>query len=378
MPGGGAAFAHQLAAENPVVISQPDGYGSSGGGCDGTIVNSTVTIVTPSGDPTGGTQSSAPAIVGASVPVDLATDGQGNLALVSAGAETVFFTTAATVDPTQSVSPGCVSVTGIPMTWNSGGNQESGQPVAVDFYAGNNVWVAQIREPATIALVDQNGIRQTIDLGGDSRADTGHYLFHHNASDKSALACASCHPEGHEDNHVWVFDTLGKRRTQTVSGHVLETAPLHWNGDMTDLSMIMHEVFVNRMGGSPQGPRHVEAFGEWINTIAAFPAAPTGSDAQIAHGKELFQSADTGCTKCHNGAHLTDNNNHDIGTGRDFQVPTLIGVSARAPFMHDGCAKTLKERFTNDATCTGGDLHGKTSQMSDADIDDMVAYLETL
>jgi cytochrome c553 len=369
MPGGGAAFAHQLAADGTVTISEPGGYGDSGGGCDGTIVNSTVTIVTPSGDPTGGTQASGPAIVGASVPVDLATDGQGNLAIVSAGSETVFFTTAATVDPLQSFSPGCVSVGGVPVP---------GQAVAVDFYAANNVWIAQTREPATIAVMNANGISQTIELGGESRADTGHYLFHHNASDKTALACASCHPEGHEDNHVWVFDTLGKRRTQTVSGHVLETAPLHWNGDMDDLGMIMHEVFVNRMGGSPQGPRHVEAFGSWLNTIPAMPASTTATDTQISHGKELFARADVGCAGCHSGSHFTNNQNQDVGTGRDFQVPTLVGVSSRAPFMHDGCAKTLKERFTNDASCTGGDKHGKISGLSASDLDDLVAYLETL
>ena len=55
----------------------------------------------------------------------------------------------------------------------------------------------------------------------------------------------------------------------------------------------------------------------------------------------------------------------------------LVGIASRAPFMHDGCAKTLKERFTNTA-CGGGDQHGKTSQLSDAQLDDLVAYLESL
>jgi hypothetical protein len=47
--------------------------------------------------------------------------------------------------------------------------------------------------------------------------------------------------------------------------------------------------------------------------------------------------------------------------------------------MHDGCAKTLKDRFdkSKDA-CTGGVKHGDTSALSDGDIDDLVGYLETL
>jgi mono/diheme cytochrome c family protein len=373
LPSGYVAMAHQISADRPVVISQPDGYGDTGGGegsgCDGSIVNSTVTVVTPNGDPTGGTQIAAPTIVGATLPVDLAADANGNIAIVAAGSEKVFFTSSVQIDPTQSG--------GFPCT-NAPGTEVPGQPVAVQSFKGR--WVVQTREPATLAFIDQNGVADTIELGGDSVADTGHYIFHHDAAQKSHLACASCHPEGHEDNHVWHFDTLGARRTQTVSGHVLETAPLHWNGDMEDLGHIMHEVFVNRMGGdrAETGPRHVQAFGAWINSIPAVPAVITAEQAAIDHGKQLFESKDVGCADCHNGAHFTNNKNSDVGTGQAFQVPTLVGVAARAPFMHDGCAPTLKERFTGFPSCTGGDKHGHTSQLSESDIDDLVAYLESL
>jgi cytochrome c peroxidase len=56
-----------------------------------------------------------------------------------------------------------------------------------------------------------------------------------------------------------------------------------------------------------------------------------------------------------------------------------VGVGARGPFMHNGCAPTLRDRFAkgNDQ-CTGGDKHGVTSQLSTEDIDDLVNYLETL
>jgi hypothetical protein len=58
-------------------------------------------------------------------------------------------------------------------------------------------------------------------------------------------------------------------------------------------------------------------------------------------------------------------------------VPFLVRIGARAPFMHDGCAPTLKDRFL-DPVCSGGDRHGKISHLSEAQIDDLVAYLETL
>ncbi|WP_437548016.1 hypothetical protein WME97_48425 [Sorangium sp. So ce367] len=43
--------------------------------------------------------------------------------------------------------------------------------------------------------------------------------------------------------------------------------------------------------------------------------------------------------------------------------------------MHDGCAKTLRDRF--DPVC-GGDRHGDVSALAPAQLDDLVAYLESL
>ena len=81
------------------------------------------------------------------------------------------------------------------------------------------------------------------------------------------------------------------------------------------------------------------------------------------------------CASCHSGPSLTNNETVDVGTGRKFQVPSLIGIRNRAPFMHDGCATTLFERF--DASC-GGDQHGDLSGLSEGDLDDMVAYMDSL
>jgi mono/diheme cytochrome c family protein len=146
--------------------------------------------------------------------------------------------------------------------------------------------------------------------------------------------------------------------------------------------------FVHRVGGAPQGPQHTAAFADWIETIPAFPPSPTGTAAQIEHGKQLFFSSETGCAGCHVGEHFTDNLNHDVGTGvlsdttrpgGGYQVPSLIGVAARAPFFHDGCAATLEDRFDpTQAGCNGGEQHGHVAQLSATDVADMVAYLETL
>jgi mono/diheme cytochrome c family protein len=100
-----------------------------------------------------------------------------------------------------------------------------------------------------------------------------------------------------------------------------------------------------------------------------------GSDA-VERGRTLFESAAVGCTTCHTGRDFTNGSSYDIGTGGTFQVPQLHSLAARAPFMHDGCAATLADRFGS--KCGGDQRHGNTSQLSPAEIGDLIAYLETL
>jgi hypothetical protein len=65
-----------------------------------------------------------------------------------------------------------------------------------------------------------------------------------------------------------------------------------------------------------------------------------------------------------------------VGKGEALQVPSLVGVAYRRPLMHDGCAADLRARFNAD--CGGGDSHGKTSQLNETQLGDLIAYLETL
>ena len=80
-----------------------------------------------------------------------------------------------------------------------------------------------------------------------------------------------------------------------------------------------------------------------------------------------------GCASCHAGARRTSSANQDVGTG-SFQVPRLDGLFYRAPYMHDGCATTLAERF--DLGC-GGARHG-TAPGGLAEQADLIAFLESL
>ncbi len=250
--------------------------------------------------------------------------------------------------------------------------QPQGEAVAVAFTPKGHV-VVQTREPATLQIVTAG---KTIVLSTDSRADTGHAIFHSNSG--GGIACASCHPEGAEDGRVWKFAKIGQRRTQSLRAGISATAPFHWDGEFGDMGKLMDEVFVNRMGGPKLDANYVTRLNTWMDSIPALlPVAIQGNADAVARGKALYAGPVAACATCHAGALLTDNKTVDVGTGKALQVPSLRGVAARAPFMHDGCAATLQDRFSNQA-CGGGDRHGVTSKLTPTQVADLIAYLETL
>jgi mono/diheme cytochrome c family protein len=275
------------------------------------------------------------------------------------------------IDPALDQDLGCAFPQGVAF-------ERAAQPTAVAFTPAGAL-VVQSREPALLIVIDAPPVgRQTqIELGGDSVRDTGHDVFHRDAG--AGIACASCHGEGGDDGHTWLFSGIGARRTQAVNIGLEGTAPFHWDGDMHDLETLLTEVFVGRMGGVHQSEERLSALAGWL--FAQKPPAPIvdAADPAAARGKALFESAEVGCTGCHNGEALTDNRSYDVGTGEHagerLQVPSLRGIGYRAPFIHNGCAETLRDRF--DPGC-GGDKHGNTAGLGDEQIDDLVAYLRSL
>jgi mono/diheme cytochrome c family protein len=262
-----------------------------------------------------------------------------------------------------------------PIPCGGGGTDTTGQPpgqVVAVAYSPSGVLFAQTREPATVWRADT---LVTINLASDSRADTGQFIFHANAG--GGLACASCHPEGGEDGRVWNFACAGERRTQSIRGGISATAPFHWDGAETDLSRLMDDVFSGRMAGPKLTADQKTVLQEWIDTIPAMPSTAGLDPAAVARGNALFADPTLACATCHAGSLLTNNLTVDVGTGQAFQVPSLRGVSWRAPFMHDGCAATLADRF-GAVACSGGDRHGATSTLTTAQIGDLTAYLQSL
>jgi cytochrome c len=258
-----------------------------------------------------------------------------------------------------------------------------GQIIAAEIGSDGTIFL-QSREPAALYLVTPNAstgpsctqcgqadtIRQTISLSGVSREDTGHTIFHTNSG--GSLACASCHGEGGEDAQTWNFNGTKPRRTPSLLGTVKGTEPYHWDADFPDMEALVQNVYTGRMSGPELAADQLAALKGWVEQLPP-PKGPAVDPAAQARGQALFAGA-AACATCHSGPSFTNNATVDVGTGGPLQVPPLVGVGARLPLLHTGCATTLTERFTKCATSA----HGATSTLTTDEIGDLVAFLQSL
>jgi len=366
-PSGGTVMVHQFAQTLPVEPS-PGGYGASVDPCGGSgIVTNAISFLTAGGVRTLPIQAHG-------IPFDVAVDSAGQRAafvLQDPVGQRVFTIALSTVtDAPEGEDPGCNGMFG----GGFGGQQlepENIQPTGVitSVAITPDGAVAAFQSEPAVLFIDG----RTVNLGGGSVYDTGREAFHTVTS--AGLACASCHAEGGDDGHTWDFSGMGARRTQNLAGGIQDSAPFHWSGDMPDFGFLVQEVMMGRMQGPQLGTDEIDALKGFIDSVPQY--IPSVADAAAAQrGRDIFFGSSANCASCHGGTALGHiQQAFDVGTGGQFQVPSLKGVAFRGPFLHNGCATTLQQRF--DRTCGGGDLHGRTEQLSASEIDDLVAFLES-
>jgi cytochrome c peroxidase len=134
-----------------------------------------------------------------------------------------------------------------------------------------------------------------------------------------------------------------------------------------------------------------------FDRFQAGDAAALSADERA--GREVFFGRGR-CDRCHSGPGLTDSSFHVIGIGgptaadigrfavtgdpRDrgaFRTPTLRDVSRRAPYMHDGSARTLRDAvraYQDPAPHPHLDPEMSRIELSWADVDALVAFLGAL
>lgn len=365
---GSVVVLHQSSESTQLGVLGTPGGQYYGGSCDLGVVRTLVTPISSGG------------VVGSPMALDTTSLGVDVLQIREVGVDQVIV--AAASEPGQaSDSPSFVQrnglrrVDGLSTSFGRGGlchvtSDPLHRPRAATALAripGTSRFVAQYRDPAQLVIGDLLGNEYgTIQLSGGRVEHIGHALFHEGAG--TGVSCASCHPEGADDGHVWRFD-VGPRRTQTLTGGILSTLPFHWDGQVESVGAVMAGTFVGRMAGAMPTDDETASFGEWMDTLPA-RAAPQEDTAAVERGRALFEG-DAGCLACHSGEMRTDNRNINVGTGGLFQIPALYETVYRSPFLHDGSIETLEELVASD--------HGTPPRsLTDAESADLVIYLRSL
>ncbi len=276
-----------------------------------------------------------------------------------------------------------------------------GRPTDLAFAPrGNLLYVANYLSDA-IQVVDAESAKlvQTIQLGGPktpSLERKGEIVFHDAShSHNQWYSCNTCHSDGHTSGMD--FDTLNDGRQDLSTAHarsrkkaptlrrVTLTKPWTWHGWQSSLDDAALESFTKSMQGPRPKPEDVKSLIAYLGTLE-YPKNPyrnpDGSlSAQAKHGREVFVSPKASCNTCHSGAELTDGKIHETGLEepddayRGYNPPSLRGIYDKDPYLHDGRAKTLREALSGPHSA---DNVTGLGELSDQDLDDLIAYLKTL
>jgi cytochrome c peroxidase/DNA-binding beta-propeller fold protein YncE len=194
------------------------------------------------------------------------------------------------------------------------------------------------------------------------------------AASGAGVSCSTCHMDGRNDGFTWTL--RGEpRNTPSLAGPVQETAPVTWSEavpTVADEAMLTSSLRMGGAGLSPAEAAQIESF----LAHGRYPDVPRQGDrsAQVALGEEVFRRPEVGCATCHVGEHLTDGLRHDVFGPVPTETPTLRGIAASAPYLHDGSAKDLAAVVA----WAGGGAMGDTSSLTARERAALVAYLESL
>jgi len=273
---------------------------------------------------------------------------------------------------------------GVTASLTSGTNRCGADGVAIMGDGNVLVWCSFTRNVQKVEFIDAKGGLATaakvspgpalVASALSEKQHQGFVLFHSQEpamSARGSMACATCHPDNRADGLSWRIEKH-ELQTPVLTGRMVGTGPFKWDGTDANLMASMTST-MKRLGGFGLDKPQTEALAAYVEQMTPV-RAPSRDTAMVARGKKLFDSE--GCRTCHDGNHFTDGETHKFtGTLEKADTPSLKGLSASAPYYHDGSAATL-EALLRDR----GAVHGMadTTKLTDAQVSDLTAFLETL
>ena len=239
----------------------------------------------------------------------------------------------------------------------------------------------------------KNRIVDTLSLGKMkpwSQAEQGHALFFNaRLSLDGWYSCHSCHPDGHTNGllneNMSDFQIDSPKSILTLLG-AGQSGPWAWLGNRLELKdQINKSIHITMQGGSSQlaNSRTEDALVAYLQTLQPAPALATArkikAPESVRRGKAIFEQRR--CHDCHTPPGYTTSGTFDVGIldeyGRkEFNPPSLLGVSQRNYFFHDNRAKNLEEIFLK----YNHPRTGRTNEnpFTAEQIADLIQFLQTL
>ena len=197
-------------------------------------------------------------------------------------------------------------------------------------------------------------------------------------------SCASCHPGGGRvDALNWdlLNDGIGnpKNTRNLLLAH--KTPPAMAMGVRPDAEAAVR-AGIRHIQFAVRPEEDAVAIDEYLKSLKPVqsPYLVKGKmREQAKQGRKVFNKA--GCASCHPPPLYTDLGKYNIGTGKgldenqSFDTPTLIEAWRTAPYLYDGRSETIKEVLTRH---NPGDKHGKTSTLTDEEINSLAEFLLSL
>ena len=238
----------------------------------------------------------------------------------------------------------------------------------------------------TVFDLEDWGIAGHVSLGptrGLSERDRGERLFYDaRLSLDGWYSCHSCHTDGHttgQRNDNLSDLSFGAPKRILPLGGVGETGPWAWNGKSP------RSPKANPFLDPKHDARHkahrdheLKALETYLKTLKPAPSLDrmrgTLDEKAVARGQRIFHSQ--GCADCHQPPTYTSPEAYDVGLAdergeKEFNPPSLRGVSQRNELFHDSRAGSLEDVLEKYR-------HGDGHKLSEKERADLIAFLRSL
>lgn len=197
----------------------------------------------------------------------------------------------------------------------------------------------------------------------------------------AGISCQSCHPHGGSDDMAHNIGGRTLAPTLDLFG-IAGTSPYLRDGSYPRIGDLL-EVAEERYRGyrEPAGDRRatVDAY---VSSLPLSRSLTPRDPPKERRGLGVFAKA--GCPTCHAPPAMTNLGRHlvrsvfprgRVAPGASVDTPSLRAVSHRTRWLQDGRASSLRAIFREH---NPDDRHGHTRDLTRAELDDLLAFLESL